>query len=182
MDIQIRLAKPEDTADILELQARSIRTLSQDYNAKQIESLIRSQKSQRFINEIIFVAQRNNRLVGFASLCIHTPQIGAMFVHPDFMRQGIGTKLLMAIEEAAIEKRYKIIYVMSSLSAVNFYRSMDYEITRQSGLLLEIDNWLPCTDLQKQLIPFTEVEKWMRQITLLMICLAAIFWIVAILL
>jgi len=142
MDIQIRLAKPEDSEEILELQANSIRSLSsQDYNQRQIELLIRSQKSERFINEIIFVAEGNNRLVGFASLCIDIPQIASMFVHPYFVRQGIGTRLFTEIESVAIEKGYKTLNVMSSLSAVKFYQANGYELTYQSSIGLWIKNW-----------------------------------------
>ena len=178
MDIEIRLAKSEDSEDILELQANSLKILSsQDYNPRQIESLIRSQKSARFINEIIFVAEGNNRLVGFASLLVHTAQIGAMFVHPDFVRQGIGTRLITAIESAAIEKRYKTIYVVSSLSAVKFYQANGYEVIGQLGLWSDNKTWIPCSNMRKQLIPLTEREKWTRRITLFIIYLV-ILWVV----
>jgi len=178
MDIEIRLAKSEDSEKILELQANSLRVLSsQDYNPRQIESLIRSQKSARFINEIIFVAECSKRLVGFASLLVHTPQIGAMFVHPDFVRQGIGTRLLTAIESAAIEKRYQAIYVLSSLSAVKFYQANGYEVIGKLGFWSENKNWIPCKNMHKQIIPLTEREKWTRRITLFVIYLV-IFWVV----
>ncbi|MBC6453100.1 MAG: GNAT family N-acetyltransferase [Hormoscilla sp. SP5CHS1] len=39
-------------------------------------------------------------------------------MHPGFVRQGIGRRLLTEIESVAIEKGYKTLNVMSSLSAV----------------------------------------------------------------
>jgi len=175
MDIQIRLAKSEDSEEILELQANSLRILSsQDYNQRQIESLIRSQKSGRFINEIIFVAECSKRLVGFASLLVDAPSINAMFVHPDFVRQGIGTKLITAIESAAIEKKYKELYVNSSLSAVKFYQANGYEVIGKLGFRSENKTWIPCMMMRKQIIPLTEREKWIRRITSLVFYLVEI--------
>jgi len=131
----------------------------------------------RLINEIIFVAECSKRLVGFASLAVHGPYIGAMFVHPDFVRKGIGTRLLTAIESAAIEKRYKAIYVLSSLSAVKFYQANGYEVIGKFGFWSENKTWIPCRNMHKQLIPITEREKWTRRITLFVIYLV-ILWVV----
>jgi hypothetical protein len=54
MDVQIDLAKFGDLESILELQESSIKFLSsKEYDARQIESLIRSQKPLRsYQNEI----------------------------------------------------------------------------------------------------------------------------------
>jgi len=88
-----------------------------------------------------------------------------MFVHPDFVRQGIGRRLLTEIESVAIEKGYKTLNVMSSLSAVKFYQANGYELTYQSSIGLWIENWSLGMDMRKQLISFTEMEKWTRRIT-----------------
>ena len=123
------------------------------------------------------MAEGNNRLVGFASLCIDRPQIAGMFVHPDFVRQGIGTRLIKEIESVAIEKGYKTLDVMSSLSAVKFYQANGYEVIGKLGFWSENKTWIPCRNMHKQLIPLTEREKWTRRITLFVIYLV-IFWVV----
>ena len=179
MNVQIYLAKSEDLESILELQASSLKLLaSKEYNARQIESLIRGQKSARSeYKEIVVVAYFGSKLVGFASLLVHTPTIGAIFVHPDFTRLGIGTRLLETIENTAIEKKYRNIYVMSSLSAVDFYRAMGYKRTHKSGFWSERKTWIPCVNMQKQLIPLTEMEKWTRRIIFFSVCLVVVVWI-----
>jgi hypothetical protein len=65
MNVQIYLAKSEDLESILELQASSLKLLaSKEYNARQIESLIRGQKTARSkYNEILFVAYFGSKLV-----------------------------------------------------------------------------------------------------------------------
>jgi putative acetyltransferase len=176
MNVQIYLAKSEDLESILELQASSLKLLaSKEYNARQIESLIRGQKTARSkYNEILFVAYFGSKLVGFASLLAYTPTIGAMFVHPDFTRLGIGTRLLETIENTAIEKNYRTIYVMSSLSAADFYRAMGYKKTHKSGFWSESKTWIPCVSMQKQLIPLTQREKWTWRIIFFIVCLVVV--------
>lgn len=179
MDVQIDVAKFGDLESILELQESSLRFLtSKEYDARQIESLIKSQKPIRsYQNEISFVAYSDSKLVGFASLSVHTPTINAIFVHPDFTRLGIGTRLLEAIENTAIEKKHKTMYVMSSLSAIDFYQARGYTITIESGFWSEPTIWIPCVNMQKQLIPLTEKEKWIRRIIVFIVFLVAVFLI-----
>lgn len=172
IDVQISLASSEDGEKILELQEHSLRLLaSKDYNASQIESLIRGQKSARLkYDEIVFVAYFQSKVVGFAALLVHQPTISAIFVHPDFVHQGIGTRLLKAIENAAIAKKCRTIHVMSSLSAVNFYLKMGYTKTFRSGFWEEGKTWIPCVNLQKQLIPLSKKEKWTPLIIFFLVC------------
>ncbi|AFY31556.1 GNAT family N-acetyltransferase [Calothrix sp. PCC 7507] len=163
MDFQIRLSKPEDLEKILELQASSLRTLTSSYDSSQIESLIRSQASARLAkDEIGVVAEYENEIIGFASVLIQQSLIGGVYVHPDFMRQRLGTQLLEAVEEIALDKRHKVIYVTSSLAAVNFYQARGYKSICKSGFYSESKYWIPCVNLKKQLIIFTETEKWYR--------------------
>ncbi|BAZ28792.1 hypothetical protein NIES4074_12260 [Cylindrospermum sp. NIES-4074] len=159
MDIQIRLAKSEELKEILELQAKSLRTASAEYNPIQIESLVRSQASARVkYDEIWFVADYEDKVVGFASLLLGEPTISGVFVHPDFMRQGIGTRLLEAIEKTAVDKKYEILYVVSSLTAVNFYQTRGYQFIRKSGFSSEANVWIPCVSLEKRLLLLTKTE------------------------
>ena len=60
-------------------------------------------------------------------------KIRAFFVHPDCARQGIGTMILEACENAAIEAGYKQLEMGATLSGVAFYRAKGYvEIENQS--------------------------------------------------
>lgn len=171
MDIQIRLAKSEDLKEILELQGTSLRTLttsSAEYNPIQIESLIRSQASARIkYDEIWFVADYEDKVVGFASLLLDQPTISGVFVHPDFMRQGIGTRLLEAIEKTAVDKKYEVLYVVSALTAVNFYQARGYQFIRQSGFSSEANVWIPCVSLEKRLLLLAKAEDWSQRSTYL---------------
>ncbi len=165
MNFQIRLAQSEDLERIIELQSRSIRLMSADYNPRQIEALVRSQASARLsYDEISFLAFYNDELVGFACLIDNSFQVGGVYVHPNFTRQGIGTQLLEVIEKTASQKGCKVIQVMSSLTAVNFYQARGYQVIRQSGFFSEFSTWIPCIILKKYLVPLTKGENSRQRI------------------
>ena len=127
--------------------------LSPSYNVSQIESLVRSQASRRLsLNEVIFVAESENNLVGFASLLVRQAQISGLYVRPNFTRCGIGTLLLKAVEKIAIDRGEEVIAVMSSLDAVNFYQACGYQLIGESIVYSEGKIWIPCLSLEKQLI------------------------------
>ncbi|HIK03707.1 MAG TPA: GNAT family N-acetyltransferase [Trichormus sp. M33_DOE_039] len=161
MDVQIRLFKPEDLEHILKIQADSLRRLSPSYSLTQIEALVNSQRSVRlYMNEIIVVAEYKHEIIGFASMLYRQSRISGIYVHPNFARQGIGTQILIALEKLAIQNKFKIIDVVSSLSAVKFYQENGYQIIGESGFYCQNNVWIDCVDLEKQLSPLTEIEKW----------------------
>lgn len=159
MSVYIRQSKPEDLEYILQLQADSLKLLSNDYKSSQIESLIKSQKNARLSHdETTFVAELNNRIIGFSCFIDARNTIGGVYVHPDFIRQGIGTKLLKKIEEIAIERKCQVIKVTSSLSSVDFYRANGYQVIRNSGFFSDLTTWIECVNLEKQLDDTTELK------------------------
>jgi putative acetyltransferase len=140
------------------------------YNERQIESLIKSQRSARIAGkEAAFVACHGSTLVGFASLLDHQPIIGAIYVHPGFTRQGIGRRLAETLEKKAIQRNHGRIYVMSSLEAVEFYRAIGYKKAYRSGFWSDGPIWISCVYMQKQLIPLAPMEKRRRRILFLLV-------------
>jgi len=173
VDIQIRAANSKDLDSILAVQARALRVLSvRDYSQKQIESLVTGQaKTRNLKDEIIFVAEHENQIVGFSCLLNAGSLISGIFVCPDFARQGVGTKLLEAIEAQAIEQNCKVLSVMSSLSGFDFYRANGYQVVQKSGFLSSGAVWIPCVTLKKQLIASTESERRPGRFA------ASVFWL-----
>lgn len=92
------------------------------------------------------VGKTSNKISGTTS-----GKISGMFVHPDFARKGIGTRLVIALEEIALGKQYKTLSVTSSLSAVGFYQALGYKIDRRSGFWSQGNVWIPCMNLVKRL-------------------------------
>lgn len=175
MDIEIRLAHVEEQEEIIKLQSRSLRVLSsKDYAPNQIESLVKGQAAVRFKSEVVFVAIFQKKIVGFASLLVDRSQIGAVFINPEFARQGIGSRLVRVVENAAIEKGYKSMYVLSSLTAISFYQKQGYQLSSDLGFFSEGMVWIPCKRLKKRLIELTAAQKARRRIWVLAIALIVI--------
>ena len=129
MEILLRLATAQDIAALIELQTRSMsKLLTPYYTAPQITAIVRSQITARSTEEICLIAELTGKIVGFAALLPTQGQISAVFVHPDFARQGVGTKLLVALEKYALSAKCRALSVMSSLTAVAFYQAQGYQI------------------------------------------------------
>lgn len=179
MTIQIRLAESQDLDRIIELQTYSIKTLiSGEYNCEQVEALAKDQQQYRGSNETIFLAECNGQLVGFASLLwidLH-PIIGSVYIHPKFVRKGIGRQLVATIENMAIAKNYKILKVTASLTAVPFYQAQGYKIIRKTGFWTYTGVWIPCIKLEKQLSSPTALE--MSSTPIVFVCLFVISFLI----
>lgn len=65
-------------------------------------------------------------------------KIRAFFVHPDWARRGIGTMILRACEEAAVEAGFKRLEMGATLSGIPFYKVLGYaELEGQSAPMSE---------------------------------------------
>lgn len=170
MNIQIRLARPEDLDRVIELQTQALEILSSThYDAQQIQALVTGQAAWRGRDEVIFLAESAGELVGFSGLSTQRPQITAVYTHPQFARQGVGTQVLQALETAAIEKRYLSIWVISSLTATDFYQARGYKLLRKTGFWAETGEWIDCFMLEKRLLSTANSEKHSTYIPLILL-------------
>ncbi|MGR3278202.1 GNAT family N-acetyltransferase, partial [Acaryochloris marina NIES-2412] len=72
MNLNIRLARPADMEQVLDLQQQAIQMLcSRDYSPAQVDAIVQSQHEWRGQQELIYMAQKDHHLVGFIafSLC-----------------------------------------------------------------------------------------------------------------
>ena len=174
----IRLAKPEDKYAIIEIQYKALKVLSaKDYNPKQLKALLKSKSIARKSPETIFIAEINQRTVGFASLLQPPNTIGAVFVHPKFARKNIGTKLLQHLEQEAIKNEVPILWVCSSLTGHGFYRANGYQSIRKTTFPL-YSTYIPCIQMKKRLLPVSKdeiVKEFSQFLTMTLISIAIIF-------
>ncbi len=84
---------------------------------------------------VTLVATYENEIVGFASLNLFT--ISAVFVHPKYTRRKIATRLLLALENIAVDRSVSSLTVASSLNARSFYASCGYEELGQFRIQLK---------------------------------------------
>ncbi|MBL1175428.1 GNAT family N-acetyltransferase [Pantanalinema sp. GBBB05] len=173
--IAIRLARSDDMPHLVRLQLDSIQTLcAKDYTPEQLEALIDSKANIRVWQEQIFVAEIAGQIVGFGALALCQPSINALFVDPNFARQGIGQQLLATLEKAALERNIRCLWVSASLTGVPFYQAQKYETVCRDSVWLSLRP-VPVMTMKKVLIPPTQSEIiwtwiWYSLLILFVIC------------
>ena len=161
-ELLVRMARPEDLEAIRDLQLMSLKVLTaKDYDAVQVDALLASKAELRGWDEHHFVAEVHGLIVGFGALARWRPWVNALFVHPEFTRQGIATRLLGAMEEEALRRRDRVLWVLSSLTGGPFYRALGFEVVRDE--VISVDGGgsvqIPCLRMRKSLIGIgAEVE------------------------
>ena len=154
MSVTIRLAQNSDIPHIAELIPLSARKLQATYySSAQIEGALGTVfavDSQLIIDGTYFVAeacgqivgcggwsQRNALFGGDRSLADsqdilldptqeESARIRAFFVHPDWSRRGIGTRIMQTCEDAAIQAGFKKIELVATLAGEPLYTAFDY--------------------------------------------------------
>ncbi len=163
MNVSIRLAVVEDAEAIANIFVNSVKTLcAKDYTHEQIKTIISLHDAESYLEEIeiqqiiIFVAEtkeaETEEIVGFGSITKNGTALGDLFVHPDCVRQGIGTMLIKTLERFACQKQVSRLSVMSSLTGQAFYLACGFQYVKDSGLIdSETGIRVPCVDMVKVL-------------------------------
>jgi putative acetyltransferase len=97
----------------------------------------------------MWAAEQDGTIIGFGAL--EGEQIQAVYVHPDHVRRGVGTRLLRKIEEVVRSQGLAALRMRASLMAVPFYQANGYQVLeRCSHCLLEAVE-IPCVKMCKQI-------------------------------
>lgn len=127
-DLVIREATVEDIPEITALYRDTVRVVNgRDYSEKQIETWCSAADDTEVwearIQDLYFiVAEFRTQIVGFAHVkkgC----HLDGLYVHKNFQRQTIGSKLLRIAESQILSEGYEIINADSSISSVDFFDS-----------------------------------------------------------
>lgn len=158
----MRIAHLDDVPVLRELIAASVRGLqSAEYSASQIEGALGTiyGTDRTMIGDgTFFVVEHSSKIVGCGGWSRrHTafgsddspvkddspldPQtdpakIRGFFVHPTFARRGIGTRILLACEQAARQAGFTRLELVSTLTGVPLYRHHGYVETERVTLSL----------------------------------------------
>jgi putative acetyltransferase len=161
-DISVRIAQPKDRNQIFQIQIDAIQVIcSHDYNTEQIAALLDDKQLQYSVGnewgEIVFVAEIEDTIVGFSALLRH--RVSAVYVHPHYVRRGIGRQLLTALEREAVSRHIKRLAVMASLTAQPFYQACGYQIVGECSLISDHGVYVPCIDMEKCLASTFDKKK-----------------------
>jgi phosphoribosylanthranilate isomerase len=131
--IQIEVASREDLPGILALQKLAYYSeaeLNRDFNIPPLTQTS-VQIEEEFAGKLFLVAKFDGRLVGSvrAELRDDACYIGRLIVHPDFQNQGLGSKLMNAIEKRfESAKRYELFTSERSTRNIYLYQKLGYQI------------------------------------------------------
>ena len=141
----LREALPSDLPEILQLFENAIQTTcSKDYTQQQIEVWVAGvQNTTRWEKAItqqyFLVAQANNKIVGFASL-ENGNYLDFLYVHPNYLGQGIAKQLYTALEKKALSLGSQLIYSNVSITAKPFFEKQGFEaIASQRNLIRGVE-------------------------------------------
>ncbi len=115
----LRTATPADVPALAALYAAAVRTVGPaHYDADQVEAWAAFADEPRFRRFVLdphtFVAHDERGVTGFAGLA-DDGHVTALYVHPDRMREGIGSALMRAVVERAEALSISRLYTEASV-------------------------------------------------------------------
>lgn len=149
-DIRIRTAEPADMAALKALHGRSMRELGgKDYTAAQIEACLHYIKTVdpgMIADRSYFIAEIDGVLVGSGGWTRRAPGfrtsadgadtadddtaalIRAVFVHPDWARRGIASRIMAFLEACAQEAGSRKAALIATVTGVPLYQALGYTV------------------------------------------------------
>ena len=143
MNVEIQTARMEDAAAILALQKLAYRSEGELYQDWSIPPLVQTPEeiSAEFGTKTFLKAERAGEIVGSARAeqSRETCAIGRVMVHPSCQRQGIGGRLMQAIEARfPSARRYELFTGEKSAGNIRLYERLGYRIFRRERLSAKV--------------------------------------------
>ncbi len=129
--MQIRLFRPQDTAQIAQLFHQTVHQINRrDYSSNQClawspEDIYFRDWATVCASHYTFVAEIKNAIVGFGELEANG-HIDCFYCHKDYQRCGVGSQIYRAIEEKAIELRLERLFTEASITAKPFFQHLGF--------------------------------------------------------
>lgn len=156
-----RAATVEDAHSILEAHRMAVlRTAATDYandiltawaapldpdNVRRMAGIIASR------SELVLVAEIDGKVAGFGSIVPKKGELRAVYVHPDYGREGIGSRILAALEDLARQHALIDLRTDASLNAENFYLRHGYAVVERGEHALRSGARMRCVKMRKAL-------------------------------
>jgi ribosomal protein S18 acetylase RimI-like enzyme len=127
----IRRASRDDANACWEIRRAAVMSqCAVAYPLDQLEEWTGGKASVAFANAVedhFHVAMVEGRVAGTGMVNLATGKIDAIFVHPDFMRRGIGAAMVAHLEALARARGLRQVMLDSTLNAAPFYRRLGFE-------------------------------------------------------
>lgn len=133
----VRKYRKEDNESLVRLFYDTVRTIcARDYTPAQIavwapDQIDPEQWCKSFEINVTFVAEIENRIVGFANMD-DAGYLDRLYVAADCQRMGVAASLIQTIEKQAREKNLSEIQVDASITALPFFLRKGYAIVKEN--------------------------------------------------
>lgn len=139
----IEKAKKDDLKAILELQYiayQSEAKLFKDPNIPPLKQTLEDLTSEFEKGTVLKAMDENGNMIGSVRAYEENGSvfIGKLMVHPDKQKNGLGTKLLLAIENEYAGMRYELFTSTKSVSNIRLYERLGYRIFKEEKVSDEL--------------------------------------------
>ncbi|MGX7198102.1 GNAT family N-acetyltransferase [Enterococcus olivae] len=132
-NIEFRPYKNSYCQEIINLFVDTVMNIK-DYSPIQITAWIGhptvSDWHPRFVNSDTIVAIYQNQIVGFGNL-VDEGLIDMLFIHKDFQREGMGSRILQMLETEARKNGSQKLLADVSITAVSLFQSRGFDIIEE---------------------------------------------------
>jgi len=155
--IQIKIAIKENISEISSLFYNTIQNINiKDYSREKVDcwtakAFDKEKWSDKIKNQYFLLAMLDEKVVGFSSL-EKDGYLDYLFVHKDYQRQGIASKLMTSILDKANEQKNIFIYSDVSITAKDFFLNNGFLVEKEQRKNLEnlyLTNYKMIKDLKK---------------------------------
>jgi putative acetyltransferase len=141
---------------LCEVHVSSIRGLGgSHYSEAEVDAWakgISPARYERLISEKhLVVAEHESTPVGFGTLDVPTGEVLQLYVHPDHVRQGVGTLILEELVRVARAAGGRFVHCLASLNAREFYVSAGFEPGPRRKLRLRSGAEVDCIPMRRSL-------------------------------
>lgn len=154
--LNIRLSQPKDFNALAEVMFDAVRNGKSAYSEQQRSVWVPkvrggSEWSARLCEQLIFVGEQDEEIVGFMSLAEHG-YIDLAFIRPKHQRTGLFRRLYKELERAARDRGEARLWVHASLMAEPAFSAMGFEILQEQTVAIG-NQHLRRFEMQKLLAP-----------------------------
>ncbi|MBD5097650.1 MAG: GNAT family N-acetyltransferase [Lachnospiraceae bacterium] len=141
--MNIKKAEKNDLQKILDLQYLAYQSeakLFNDPNIPPLRQTLAEVESEYQKGIVLKAVDENNTIIGSVR-AYHdndTVYIGKLMVHPEKQGQGIGTQLLVAIENEYPQQRYELFTSSKSKKNIELYEKLGYKIFSEKQVTDEL--------------------------------------------
>ena len=134
LDVRVAPASLADAGEILTVQRAAYLAEAQLYGDPFIAPLVESLDQVRAVlsgDAVVLAARHGDRLAGAVrgQFNDRTCLVGRLVVAPDLQGQGIGTRLMRALEEEVVDRADLLVIYTGHLSNLRLYRRLGYAET-----------------------------------------------------